>query len=138
LPVRLHTPFDAVTGAVVVAISVETWAAEPLTVKVVGFRLHWGGSTGFTMDVVTVQLRFTIPVKPFVPTTLSVVVLPVVAPGSIEIELVPLPVPVNPGGGVTLRAICVDPDKVPDDPMMVTVAGEVVTGADAPAVNAAT
>ena len=55
----------------------------------VGFRLHEGMSLTFVIDVVTLQLKLTVPENPLVPAMLIVPVFPVVAPGAIEMEVVP-------------------------------------------------
>jgi len=92
-----------------------------------GFRLHEGMSLTFVIDVVTLQLRFTIPANPFVPTMLIVPVFPVVAPGEMEMEVVP-PLPgVKLGCGVMDREMLVIALNAPEVPVTVTVTGVEVT-----------
>jgi len=62
----------------------------------VGLKLHLGTSLTFVKDVVTAQVRFTVPLNPSVPTTL-IVAVPEVAPGATLMEAVPPPLPVKPG-----------------------------------------
>jgi hypothetical protein len=89
--------------------------------------LHVGKSLTLVIDVVTTQLKLTVPVNPFVPATLMVPVFPVVAPGVTLIEVVP-PLPaVNMGCGVMLREMLVDSVSVPEVPVIVTVTGVDVT-----------
>ncbi len=64
-------------------VSVEVCVVVPLNVTDGGVSVHVGGSLAATG--VMEQDRFTVPEKPFVPTTLIVAVFPVVAPGLIEI-----------------------------------------------------
>ena len=119
--------FSALEAAVVVTVSVEVWAAVPLMVTLAGFKLHEGMSLTLVNDVVTTQLRFTAPENPFVPTMLIIPVFPVVAPGVIDMEVVP-PLPtVKPGCGVIDREILVVALSVPEVPVTVTVTGAEVT-----------
>ena len=111
----------------VVTVKVEVWAVAPLMVTLGGFRLHDGMSLTFVIDVVTLQLRFTVPTNPFVPAMLTVPVFPVVAPGEIDMEVVPPPPPVKPGCGVIVREILVVALTVPEVPVTVTVTGVEVT-----------
>ncbi len=69
----------ALVAAVVLTVSVEVCVVVPLNVTDGGVSVHVGGSLAATG--VMEQVRFTVPEKPFVPTTLIVVVFPVVAPG---------------------------------------------------------
>ncbi len=95
--------FSALEAAVGVTVSTEVWTAVPLMVTLTGFRLHEGMSPAFVNVVVTLQLRFTVPVNPFVPSILIVPVFPVVAPGVTDMEVVaPLPT-VKLGIGAMLR-----------------------------------
>ena len=130
--------FSALEAAVVVTVKVEVWAVAPLSVTLGGFRLHEGMSLTFVIDVVTLQLRFTIPAKPFVPTMLIVPVFPVVDPGVIEIEVVP-PLPgVKLGWAVIDSEIVVIALNAPEVPVMVTVTGAVVTTAEVVACSVST
>jgi hypothetical protein len=69
----------ALVATVVVTVSVEVCVVVPLSVTDVGESAHVGGS--LAAIGVMEQLRFTVPEKPLVPTTLIVAVFPVVAPG---------------------------------------------------------
>jgi hypothetical protein len=121
---------SALEAAVVVAVSTDVWTAVPLMVTLTGFRLHEGMSLAFVNDVVTLQLRFTVPANPFVPSMLIVPVFPVVAPGVTDMEVVP-PLPtVKLGSGVMLRETLVVAPSVPEVPVTVTVTGVEVTSAE--------
>jgi hypothetical protein len=121
------TLFCALEAAVVVTVSTEVWAVAPLMVTLAGFRLHEGMSLTFVIDVVTLQLRFTVPSNPFVPAMLIVPVFPVVAPGVTEMEVVPPPPAVKPDCGVIDRDMLVIALSAPEVPVTVTVTGVVVT-----------
>ena len=122
----------------VVTVSIEVWAAVPLMVTLTGFRLHEGMSLAFVIEVVTLQLRFTVPANPFVPAMLIVPVFPVVAPGAIDMEVVP-PLPaVKLGCGVMEREMLVVVLSAPEVPVTVTITGVEVTGAEVLAVNVST
>ena len=111
----------------VVTVSIEVWTAVPLMLTEVGLRLHEGMSLTFVIDVATLQLRFTAPANPLVPTMLIVPVFPEVAPGVTEMEVVP-PLPaVKLGCGVMVRETLVIALSVPEVPVTVTVTGEEVT-----------
>jgi hypothetical protein len=69
----------ALVAAVVVTVSVEGCVVVPLNVTEAGASVHVGGSLAATG--VMEQVRFTVPEKPFSPTTLIVALLPVAAPG---------------------------------------------------------
>ena len=102
-------------------VSVDVWAVVPLILTEVGLRLHVGMSLTFVIDVLTLQLRATVPAKPCVPTTLIVPVFPVVAPGVTVMEVVP-PVPeVKLGSAVMVSPMLLVALNVPDVPVMVTV-----------------
>jgi hypothetical protein len=58
-------------------------------VTVVGFKLHVGMSFTLLIVVVTLHVKFTVPLNPFVPATEIVSVFPVVEPGDTVIEVVP-------------------------------------------------
>ena len=119
--------FSALEAAVVVTVSIEVWAVAPLMVTLAGFRLHEGMSLTFVIDVVTLQLRFTVPANPFVPAMLMVPVFPVIAPRAIDMEVVP-PLPaVKLGCGVIVRETLVVALRVPEVPVTVTVTGVEVT-----------
>jgi hypothetical protein len=123
---------------VVATVNVEVWAAVPLRESEAGFRLHVGGSFPFAIVVLTAQVRFTVPAKPFVPATLIVPVFPVVAPGVSVIEVVP-PLPaVKPGSAVMVNAMLVVSVNEPEVPVMVTVTGVAVTAAVLLAVRVST
>jgi hypothetical protein len=66
---------------VVVAVNVAVSAAELLSVTDVGDRLHVTGLVAFDSEVVTAQLRSTVPVNELEGVTVIVEVLPEVAPG---------------------------------------------------------
>lgn len=89
--------------------------------------------------VVTAQVRLTVPLNPFVSTTLIVPVFPVVAPGVSVMEVVP-PVPaVKLCSAVMFSAMLVFAVNVPPEvPVMVTVTGAVVTVAEVAAVRVST
>jgi hypothetical protein len=119
--------FSALEAAVVVTVSMEVWGVAPLIVTLAGFRLHKGMSLTFVIDVVTLQLRFTVPANPFVPAMLIVPAFPVVAPGAIDMEVVP-PLPtVKPGCGVMVREMLVIALCAPEVPVTVTVTGVEMT-----------
>ena len=92
--------FSALDAAVVLTVSVEVCAATPLIVTEVGFRLHVGISLTPVCVVVTLQVRFTFPLNPFVPTTLIVPVFPVLAPGVTVKDMVPPDPGATPGANV--------------------------------------
>lgn len=119
-------------------MSVEFWATVPLRLTEFGFRLHFGMSLTFAIDVLTAQLRATVPVNPFVPATLIVPVFPVVAPGASVIEVVP-PVPgVKLGSAVMVSAMLVVALNAPEVPVIVTVTGVGVTVAEVLAASVST
>jgi len=100
-----------------------------------GFRLQVGMSLTVDMEVVTLQVMFTVPVNPFVPATLIVPVFPVVAPGASVMEVVP-PLPaVKLGSAVMVSSTLVMAVSESEDPVMFTVNGEEVTCAEAPTVR---
>lgn len=115
--------FSALDAAVVATVSIDGWAAVPLILTEVRFRLHVGMSLTLVIEVVTAQDRFTVPLNPFVPTTLIVPVFPVVAPGVTVIDFVSSEPPVKLGCAVMLSATLVVAFNVPEVPVMVTVAG---------------
>jgi hypothetical protein len=130
--------FSALEAAVVVTVSTEVWTAVPLMVTLTGFRLHEGMSLTLVNDVVTLQLRFTVPVNPFVPSILIVPEFPVVAPGVTDMEVVaPLPT-VKLCNAVILRETLVVALKVPEVPVTVTVTGVEVTAAEVPTASVRT
>lgn len=119
--------FAALDIAVVVTVSVDVCAVAPVIATDVGFNPHPGMSLTPVMDVVTLQLRFTVPVNPFVPATLIVAVLPVVAPGTTDNDVLP-PVPdVKLGSAVMVREMLVVAVREPEVPVTVTVAGPPTT-----------
>jgi len=84
---------------VVVTVSVEVWTAVPLTETETGFKLQVGMLLTTVIAVATLHVRFTVPLNPFVPTTLIVPVFPEVEPDATIMDVVaPGPV-VKPGGG---------------------------------------
>jgi hypothetical protein len=130
-PKSLSIWFFAVDAAVVVTVSVDVCAAVPPMATEVGFRLHVGMSLTFVIDVVTAHVRFTVPLNPFVPTTLIVPVSPVVAPGVTVMEVAP-PLPaVKLGSAVIVSAMLVFAVNVPEVPVTVTVTGLEVTAVNA-------
>ena len=117
-------------AAVVLTVNVEVCAVVPLTVTEAGFRLHVGMSLTPVIVVVTLQVKFTAPLNPFVPTTLMVPVFPVVPPGVTVKDVVP-PLPaVKLGSGVILSATLVVALSEPEVPVIVTVTGLEVTVAE--------
>jgi hypothetical protein len=86
---KLLFRFSALDAALVLTVSVEVWAEAPLMVTEDGFRLHVGMSLTPVSAVVTLQVRLTTPLNPFVPTTLIVPVFPVVAPAVTVKDVVP-------------------------------------------------
>ncbi len=119
-------------------VSVEVCAAAPLIVTEVGFRLHLGMSMTRINEVVTLQVKFTIPLNPFVPVTLITPVFPVLVPAVIVKAVVPPPAGAKPGGGVMLRSKVVTALSVSEVPVMVTVAGLEVVAAELLAVRVST
>ena len=108
-------------------MSVEVSAVAPLMATLAGFKLHEGMSLTFVIDVVTEQVRLTVPANPFVPAMLIVPVFPVVAPGAIEMEVVP-PLPaVKLGSCVMERDMLAVALSAPEVPVTVTVTGVEVT-----------
>jgi hypothetical protein len=111
-------------------VSVEVSAAAPLIVTEVGFRLHVGMSLTPVRVEVTLQVRSTIPLKPFVPATLILPVFPVVVPGLTVKDVVPSDPGAKPGSGVMLTSTVVVAVSEPAVPVMVTepavVAAEVL------------
>jgi hypothetical protein len=98
-----------------------------LIVTEAGFKLHAGMSLTLDMEVVTLQVKFTVPVNPFVPTTLIVPAFPEVAPDASVMDVVP-PVPaVKLGSAVMVSATVVVAVSEPEVPVMVTVNGDEVT-----------
>jgi hypothetical protein len=89
--------FFALEAAVVLTVTVEVWAAVPLMVTEVGFKPQVGASVTLVIVVVTLQLRLTLPLKPKVPTTLTVPVFPVVAPGETVMDVLPPGPAMKPG-----------------------------------------
>ena len=116
-------------------MSVEVCAAAPLMVTEVGFKLHVGMSLTPVSFVVTLQVRFTIPLNPFVPATLIVPAFPVVVPGVTVKDVVPPDPGATPGSAVILRSTVVVALSKPEVPVMVTVTALEVIGAEALAVS---
>jgi hypothetical protein len=122
----------------VLTVSVEVCAAAPLIVTEVGFRLHVGMSLTPVSVVVTLQVRLTTPLNPFVPATLMVPVFPVVVPGVTVKDVVPPDPGATPGSPVMLRSTVVVALSEPEVPVMVTVTALDVVGADVLAVSVST
>ena len=80
------------------AVSVAVTAVVPVTLSDAG-TVQVTGLTALAGDVVTAQLRATVPVNPFEGVMLTVDVLPVVAPAVTVIA--PLLLSANVAGGVT-------------------------------------
>ena len=99
----------------------------PLIVTEFGFKLHVGMSLTLDIEVVTLQVRFTVPVNPLIPTTLMVLVFPVVAPDDSVMVVVPSLPAVKLGSAVMVRATLVVALSEPEVPVIVTVNGEEVT-----------
>lgn len=123
--------FFALVAAVVVTVSVEVWAVLPLIVMEVGFRLQVGILLTPVIAVVTLQVRVTVPLNPFVPATLMVPVFPVVAPGVTVMDVVPPDPGAKLGAAVTLRLTLVFALSEPEVPVIVTVTALEVVAADA-------
>jgi|HubBroStandDraft_4_1064222.scaffolds.fasta_scaffold07860_3 hypothetical protein len=119
-------------------MSVEVCAPAPLIVTDVGFRLHVGMSLTPVSVVLTLQVRSTIPLNPFVPATLIVAVLPVVVPGVTVKDVVPPDPGPTPGSAVMLRSTVVVALSVAEVPVMVTVTALEVIGAEVLAVSVST
>jgi len=119
-------------------VSVEICAAAPLIVTEVGFRLHVSMSLTPVSVVVTLQVRFTVPLNPFVPATLIVPVFPVVVPGVTVKDVVPPDPGAKPGSGVTLTSTVVVALSEPEVPVMVTVTALGVVAAEVLAVRVST
>lgn len=130
-------PFAALVAPVVLTVSVDVCVPVPFTVRDAGFKLHVGMSFTPVIDVVTLQVRLTVPLNPLVPVTLTVAVLPVVALGVTVSEVVP-PVPGPKGGAMTVAAMLVAAVNDPEVPVMVTVAGLEVIAAEVLAASVST
>jgi hypothetical protein len=98
-----------VLDAVVATVTVAVAAVVPLMVTEDGM-LQVGGSLGLLMEVVTAQVRFTAPVNPPPGVTVTVDVLPVVAPAATVMA--------------PLLLIVRVPDELPEGPVTVTGAEE--------------
>jgi hypothetical protein len=130
--------FPALDDAVVATESVDVWFVVPLTPKEAGLKLQVGMSLTFVIDVLTAQLKLTVPEKPLVPTTLIVPVFPVVAPGVSVMEVVS-PVPaVKLGSALIVSEMLVVALKVLEVPVIVTVTGVGVTMAELLALRVST
>jgi hypothetical protein len=81
VPVTVISYVPVVVVEVVVAVSVAVWAVVPLRVTEAGDRAHVTGLVALEGEVVTAQLRATVPLDEFVGVTVIVDVLPEVAPG---------------------------------------------------------
>jgi hypothetical protein len=128
----------ALVAAVVLTVSVDVCAAVPLIVTEAGFSAQVGTSFTFVIAVLILQFRFTVPLNPFVPSTLIVLVFPVVAPRATVMEVVP-PLPlVKPGCAVIVNAILAVALSVPEVPVIVTVNGVVVIAAELSAAKEST
>jgi hypothetical protein len=96
---KIFVRFSALVAAVVITVSVEVLAAVPLRETETGFKLQVGMLLTTVNAVVTLHVRFTVPLNPFVPTTLTVPVFPEVEPRVTVMDVVaPGPV-VKPGVG---------------------------------------
>jgi hypothetical protein len=91
--------FSALDAPMVMMVSVEVWAAVPLRVTETGLRVHSGTKMPPGIVVVTLHVRFTVPLNPLVPTTLIVPVFPVVEPRVTVMDAVEPGPAVKPGGG---------------------------------------
>ena len=119
-------------------MSVKVCAAAPLIVTEVGFRLHVGMSLTPVSVVLTLQVRSTIPVKPFVPATLIGPVFPIIAPGVTVKDVVPPDPGAMPGCAMMSRSTVVVALSEPEVPVMVTVTALEVIGAEVLAVRVST
>ena len=98
----------------------------PLIVTEVGFKVHVGMSGTLDMEVLTLHVKFTVPVNPFVPTTPIVPVFPVVAPeASVMVVVPPLPA-VKMGSAVMVNSTLVVALRESEFPVIFTVSGEEV------------
>jgi hypothetical protein len=122
----------------VLTVSVEVCAAAPLIVTEVGFRLHVGMSLTPVSVVLTLQVRSTIPVNPFVPATLIGPVFLVIVPGMTVKDVVPPDPGAMPGSAVMLRPTVVVALSEPEVPVMVTVTALEVIGDEMLAVSVST
>jgi hypothetical protein len=122
----------------VLTVSVEFCAAAPLIVTEVGLRLHVGMSLTPVSVVVTLQVRSTTPLNPFVPATLMVPVFPVVEPVVTVKDVVPADPGAMPGSSVMLRSTVVVALTEPEVPVTVTVTALEVSGAEVLAVSVST
>ena len=119
-------------------VSVEACAEASLIVTEVGFRLHVGMSLTPVSVVVTLQVRSTIPLNPFVPATRIVPVFPAVVPGVTVKDVVPPDPGAKPGSAVMLRLTDVVALNEPEVPVMVTGTALEVIGAEVLAVSVST
>ena len=119
-------------------MSVEVCGAALLIVTEVGFRLHVGMSLTLVSVVVTLQVRATTPLNPFIPATLIVPVFPVVAPGVTVKDVVPPDPGATPGSAVMLRSTAVVATSEPEVPVMVTDTALDVIEAEVLAVSVST
>jgi hypothetical protein len=92
-----------------------------------GLNLQVGMSLTFEIEVVTLQVRSTAPLNPFVPATLIVPVFPVLAPGARVMEAVPPMPAIKLGCAVIVSAMSVAAVSDPEVPVIVTLTGEDVT-----------
>jgi hypothetical protein len=88
--------------------------------------------------VLTLQVRSTIPVNPFVPATLIVPVFPVVVPGVTVNDVVPPDPGAKPGSEVMLRFTVVVALSETEVPVMVTATALEVVAAEVLAVSVST
>jgi hypothetical protein len=87
-------------------VSVEICGVVPLSVIELGIRVHVGGS--MAAAGVIEQVKLTVPEDPLMPTTLSAVMLPLVAPGRMEMDPGWKPLG-SPKEGATVTATEVEP-----------------------------
>jgi hypothetical protein len=101
-------------------VSVELCAEVPVIVTEVGDKVHVGGSLA-AIGVIE-QLKVTVPVNPFDDVTVIGTVFPVVAPGAMLSDELPLPT-TKVGDAFTVSAKVADAVNEPEVPVIVTVAG---------------
>ena len=135
IPKGSRIRFSALAAAEVVAINFDVPPEAPLMAMESGLRLQVGIILTSVIAVATLQLRFTVPAKPFVPTTVMTPTFPVVAPGVTEISAVVPDPDVKAGAPEIDRAMVVDAVKVADDAVMVTETEPEVTAAEGSAVK---
>jgi hypothetical protein len=96
---KIFVRFSALDDATVLAVSVKFLGAAPLRVTEAGFKLQVGILLTTVMAVVTLHVRFTTPLNPFVPATLTCTVFPEVEPCATIMDVGQFGPIAKPGGG---------------------------------------